>query len=57
MKIFVYKLANLQSTVREYHDRISRLEAEKIDLEYEVARKEFEARFTQYNSFIVSLHI
>ncbi|KAK7873354.1 hypothetical protein R5R35_011388 [Gryllus longicercus] len=35
--------ANLKSIIKAYHTRIGNLEAEKYDLEYEVARKDLEA--------------
>ncbi|XP_035913694.1 troponin I isoform X7 [Anopheles stephensi] len=34
--------ASLKNTCKEYHSRICSLEGEKIDYEYEVARKDFE---------------
>lgn len=37
-------LASLKPICRDYQSLISRLETEKIDLEYEVARKDLEAR-------------
>lgn len=37
-------LAAIKPILRDYHDLISRLETEKIDLEHEVARKDYEAR-------------
>jgi hypothetical protein len=36
--------ANLKSIINAYHNRIGNLEAEKYDLEYEVARKNLEVR-------------
>jgi hypothetical protein len=36
--------ANLKSIINAYHNRIGNLEAEKYDLEYEVARKNMEVR-------------
>lgn len=37
-------LALLRSVINAYHNRIGNLEAEKYDLEYEVARKNLEVR-------------
>lgn len=37
-------LASIKNYCRDYHSLIGRLETEKIDLEYEVARKDYEAR-------------
>lgn len=37
-------LASLKNVCQDYHSLISRLESEKIDYEYEVARKNYEAR-------------
>jgi len=36
--------ALLRSVINAYHNRIGNLEAEKYDLEYEVARKNLEVR-------------
>ena len=41
-------VATLISICKEYHQRVGRLEGEKIDSEYEVARKELEARIHIY---------
>lgn len=37
--------ANLKSVINAYHKRISTLEEQKYDLEYEVAKKNMEVRF------------
>ncbi|XP_015785094.1 troponin I [Tetranychus urticae] len=36
--------AQLQSAIKEYYERICRLESEKYDLEYDVSKKDFEVR-------------
>jgi len=38
-------VATIKSYLKEYHKRIAGLEAEKFDLEYEVARKDYEVPF------------
>lgn len=42
-----YPSANLKSTIIAYHKRVGNLEAEKYDLEYEVAKKNLEVRNTK----------
>jgi hypothetical protein len=42
--LFFFELASIKNIIRDYHSLIGRLESEKIDLEYEVARKDYEAR-------------
>lgn len=45
LTIFRMLAASVKSVVNQYHKRISTLEEQKYDLEYEVARKDFEVIF------------
>ncbi len=49
--MIISRVEQIRALLREYHNRINRLEVAKYDMEFEVKKKDFEVHNTRHTSF------